>query len=80
MSTYPIIDSYFVSYWNNGIRIETPCKVNILTKEVFDILMVDVPEVDDAFCLEEDIIINNEEIPCYSSDDMNVGPDDYWFD
>lgn len=79
MSTYPIVDSYFVSYWDNDIRIETLCKVNILTKEVFNILMVDVPEVDDALCYEEDIIINDEEIPCYSSDDMSAGPDDYWF-
>lgn len=80
MFTYPIINSYFVSYWSNGIRVETPCKINTFTKEVFDILMVDVPEVDDAFCLEEDVIINDEEVPCYSSDDMNVEPGDYWHD
>ena len=42
----------FISVWDDGLHIETPCKVNTETGEIFDIEMVN-PDVD---ILEKEMI------------------------
>lgn len=39
-----IIKGKFISVWDDGIAIETNCKINLDTKEVFDIQLSDVGE------------------------------------
>ena len=36
-----IINATFVSVWDGGIAIETECKINTNTREVFDIISVE---------------------------------------
>ena len=48
-----IVDGIYVSLWDGGnIRLESSCKVNLETKEVFDIepaFDVDVDSLDEEF-------------------------------
>lgn len=41
-----IVKGKFVSVWNNEVTVETNCKINLETKEVFDI---ELAEVDESF-------------------------------
>ena len=42
-----IISTTFISYWDGGKKVKTSCKVNMSTKEVFDIQKVDIDGLDD---------------------------------
>lgn len=42
-----IISTTFISYWDGGKAIKTSCKVNLNTKEVFDIQKVDIDDLGD---------------------------------
>lgn len=37
-----IVEGVYTSVWDGGIEVSTPCKVNLVTKEVFDIETADV--------------------------------------
>lgn len=39
-----IIKGKFISVWDDGIAVETNCKINFETKEVFDIQLSDIGE------------------------------------
>ena len=39
-----IVKGKFVSVWDNGITVETNCKINLETKEAFDIKLAEVDE------------------------------------
>lgn len=39
-----IIKGKFISVWDDGIEIKTNCKINLKTKEVFDIQLSEVGE------------------------------------
>ena len=41
-----IVKGKFISVWNNEVTVETSCKINLETKEVFDI---ELAEVDESF-------------------------------
>lgn len=57
----PVADAVFVSVWNEGSAvIQTHCKVNLSTREVFDIQVVDVLGSDFAFCDEEYVLLDGE--------------------
>ncbi len=43
----------FVSVWDGGIEIRTDCEYNPITKEVSDI---DIAEVDNLECLEDEYV------------------------
>lgn len=56
-----VVDAVFVSVWNEGSAvIQTHCKVNLSTREVFDIQVVDAPSSDSAFCDEEYVLLDGE--------------------
>lgn len=41
-----IVNGCFHSVWDGGVDVSTPCKVDMKTKKVFDIVVADVAEVD----------------------------------
>ena len=48
-----IINATFVSVWDGGTAIETECKINTITREVFDIISVEA----DVDVLERQYVI-----------------------
>lgn len=68
-------DAIFVSYWNNGV-IQTPCKVNTDTREVFDISVVDF----DGDILEKEyIILDGKEYPVFQYSDIVDEKNEFWY-
>ena len=51
-----IREAAFTSVWNGGYEITTPCKVNTVTREIFDIETVDIPTDDDGDELDREYI------------------------
>lgn len=66
-------EAYFYSVWDGGIVVETECKVNIRTREVFDIEISDM----DADLLEvldkEYIVIGGVKFSACPKDDLEDG-------
>lgn len=72
-----IISASFVSEWDGGTQIITSCKVNLDTKEVFNIQSVDC----NVNNLEEEyIIINDEKFPVLQKSDITENSDEYWYE
>lgn len=72
-----IINATFVSVWDGGTAIETECKINTITREVFDIISVEA----DVDVLERQyVIIDGQEydVVCVDGAD-EVGESEYWF-
>lgn len=53
----------FTSVWDDGYEITSECKVNIESKEVFDIVPVNVDELDLEILEREYITVDNKEYP-----------------
>lgn len=67
-----IKEATFTSVWDGGYEVTTNCKINMETKEVFDIETVDV----DVNILEyEYVTIDGKEYPV-SNDEAT----EYWYD
>lgn len=71
-----IIEAMYISEWTSGERIETPCKVNTDTKEVFDITQSSC--VPDGVCEAEYVEIDRQEFPVYLED--SAGDGEFWRD
>lgn len=79
---HAVEDAEFTSVWDGGFAVTTGCKVNMATKEVFDIEtsedMADEVDVLD----EEYVTINGEDFPVTSDEDMDESPKEsgeYWY-
>ena len=71
-----IRDALFVSIWD-GVEIDTPCKVNMDTKEVFDIVMSNY----DGNCLEGEYIeIGRDQFPVFKRSDIVDESNEFWYD
>lgn len=71
----PIKEAEFVSVWDGGFAVATSCKVNMATKEVFDI-EVSAVSADGLDVLDEQYItIDGEKFPV--SDEETE--DGYWY-
>lgn len=72
-----IINATFVSVWDGGTAIETECKINTITREVFDIISVEA----DVDVLERQyVIIDGQEYDIVRVDGADeVGESEYWF-
>lgn len=75
-----IINATFVSVWDGGTviaAIETECKINTITREVFDIIPVEA----DVDVLERQyVIIDGQEYDIVRVDGADeVGESEYWF-
>lgn len=78
-------EATFTSVWD-GYEITTPCKVNTVTREIFDIEKIDVPTDDDGDELEildrEYVTVDGVEYCAGSAYSETEGwnPDkDYWY-
>ena len=54
-----IENATFVSVWDNDTEISSSCLVDTETKEIFDIEVVDVEDMDLDICTEEYIIFSD---------------------
>lgn len=73
-----IINATFVSVWDGGIAIETECKINTSTREVFDIVSVEA-DVDVLEC--QYVVIDGQEYDVVCVDESDeVGESEYWFE
>ena len=72
-----IKEAIFESYWDGGICVSSSCKVNMETKEVFDVEVVD--NVEGLETLDnESVVIDDVQHPVFRSDE--AGPDDFWYE
>ena len=71
-----IKNAIFISVWDDGIRVPGKCKVNNNTKEVFDIELVNVGDIDLEILESEYVVIDGIEFPVsrYGEDDT-----EYWY-
>lgn len=68
-----VCKAHFCSVWDGGIKVETECKVNIKTREVFDIEISDI-DADLLEVLDEEyIIIDDVKFPACPKDDLEDG-------
>lgn len=71
----------FSSVWDGGTRIQTPCKVNLKTKEVYDIGISQgtgdmINELD-----YEEVIVDDISYPVTNIDDVDPETyEDYWYE
>lgn len=75
-----IVGAVFTSVWNGGVSVfSTPCMVNMLTKEVFDIGPFD-DSILSAGTLDREYITLDDgtKIPVYDGE-YEAGPDDFWY-
>lgn len=66
----------FESWWDGDTCISTACKVNMETREVFDIEIssnVEALNTLDAEC----VVIDGDQYPVFSKDE--AGPKDYYY-
>lgn len=70
----------FISEWNDGeYKVESTCKVNTITKEVFDIVPGDCEDFIEALdnLDREVIILDGEKIEVFNEDEKESGG--YWY-
>lgn len=65
------INANYISIWSNGYEIITKCIINLDTKEVEEIEIVDVPEVNDYICTEEYVEVSGKLYPVYEKEDYS---------
>ena len=71
-----IVDAIFESIWDDRITIQTFCKVNMDTKEVFNIEKVNIEGLE--ILMDESVIINDIAYAVHQKDEMVKG--EYWYD
>lgn len=72
-----VVPAKFVSVWDGGTLIETGCKVNLKTREVFDIEVVeDVADMLDTLD-EEYIVLPGVKETVVQADEREDG--EYWY-
>lgn len=72
-----IINATSVSVWDGGTAIETECKINTSTREVFDIITV---EADVDTFERQYVVIDGQEYDVVCVDESGeVGEREYWF-
>lgn len=72
-----IINATFVSVWDGGTAIETECKINTITREVFDIIPV---EADVDTFERQYVVIDGQEYAVVCIDDVEeIEENEYWF-
>lgn len=78
-----IQDAIFTSVWDDCTEIHSDCKVDMDTREVFDIEKVDVCDYDICVCTGEYItMLDGNEFDVYGADDCSINDynDVFWYD
>ena len=77
----PTKDATFVSVWSDGVTVSTSCKVNMTTKEIFDIVVANVDDL--GMLLSEHIILDGCEYPAYPKewiDEIDELDGSFWYE
>ena len=74
-----IKDATFTSVWDGGYEVTTDCKVDMETREVFDIKVDEnIDEIENLNHLDcEYITINGEEFDVFNGDEVEDG--NFWY-
>ena len=76
-----IKDATFTSVWDGGYKVTTDCKVNMETREVFDIEVNNDDNIEGLNSLDyEYITIDGEEFDVLNKDLNDVGVTDFWYE
>ena len=68
----------FTSVWDGGYEVTTNCKINMETKEVFDI---EIAYVDGLEILEKEyVVIDGEEYPVFQLSDITEEDNEFWYE
>ena len=71
----------FTSVWDGGCEVTTNCKVDMETREVFDIEVNNDDNIEGLNSLDyEYITINGEEFDVLNKDLNDVGVTDFWYE
>ena len=72
-----IKNATFTSVWDGGYEVTTDCKVDMETRKVFDIELIEVDESLEHLDREY-ITINGEEFDVFSVDEVEDG--NFWYE
>lgn len=72
-----IKNAKFTSVWDGGYEVTTDCKVDMETRKVFDIELIEVDESLEHLDREY-ITINGEEFDVFSVDEVEDG--NFWYE
>ena len=72
-----IKNAKFTSVWDGGYEVTTDCKVNMETRKVFDIELIEVDESLEHLDREY-ITIDGEEFDVFSVDEVEDG--NFWYE
>ena len=70
------VDAFFVSQWDDGSVYVSPCKVNLETKEILEI--VTVPYIGRGNLYSEHLVLHGQEYSV-SKDEGNAEDGQYWY-
>lgn len=70
------VDAFFVSQWDDGSVYVSPCKVNLETKEILEI--VTVPYIGRGNLYSEHLVLHGQEYSV-SKDEGNAKDGQYWY-
>lgn len=74
-----IKNAKFTSVWDGGYEVTTNCKVNMETKEVFDIELAEVNESLDIL-EKEYVVIDDVEYPVFQLSDITEEDNEFWYE
>ena len=74
-----IKNAKITSVWDGGYEITTNCKVNMETKEVFDIELAEVDESLDIL-EKEYVVIDDVEYPVFQLSDITEEDNEFWYE
>lgn len=76
-----IKNATFTSVWDGGYEVTTNCRVNMETREVFDIEVNNDDNIEGLNSLDyEYITIDGEEFDVFNKDLTDVGVTDFWYE
>lgn len=76
-----IKNATFTSVWDGGYEVTTDCKVNMETREVFDVEVSNDDNIEGLNSLDyEYITIDGEEFDVLNKDLNDVGVTDFWYE
>ena len=74
-----IKNATFTSVWDGGYKVTTDCKVDMETREVFDIEMSEVDESLDIL-EKEYVVIDDVEYPVFQLSDITEEANEFWYE
>lgn len=76
-----IKNATFTSVWDGGYEVTTDCKVNMETREVFDVKINNDDDIEGLNSLDyEYITVDGEEFDVLNKDLNDVGVADFWYE